>query len=42
MKFFGGMTNEEVAEALGIGARTVRRHWVFAKLWLFEKLHGDE
>ena len=27
MKFFGGMTNEEVAEALGIGERTVYRHW---------------
>ena len=42
MKFFGGMTNEEVAEALGIGTRTVHRHWVFAKLWLFNKLRGEE
>lgn len=42
MKFFGGMTNEEVAEALGIGTRSVHRHWVFAKLWLFDKLRGKE
>jgi RNA polymerase sigma factor (TIGR02999 family) len=42
MKFFGGMTNEEVAAALGMGTRTVHRHWVFAKLWLFDKLRGKE
>ena len=42
MKFFGGMTNEEVAEPMGIGERTVHRHWVFAKLWLFDKLRGKE
>ena len=42
MKFFGGMNNEEVAEAMGIGARTVHRHWVFAKLWLSDKLRGEK
>ena len=42
MKFFGGMTNEEVAEALGIGERTVYRHWECAKLWLFEKLKREQ
>lgn len=40
LKYFSGMTNEEVAEALGIGERTVRRHWVCAKEWLFEKIHS--
>ena len=38
MKFFGGMTNKEVADALGIGERSVDRHWVCAKAWLFQKL----
>jgi RNA polymerase sigma factor (TIGR02999 family) len=38
MKFFGGMTNQEVAEALGIGERSVYRHWECAKLWLFAEL----
>jgi RNA polymerase sigma factor (TIGR02999 family) len=38
MKFFGGMTNQEVAVALGLGERTVYRHWECAKVWLFEKL----
>lgn len=41
MKFFGGMTNEEVADALGVGERTVYRHWECAKLWLFDQLAGE-
>lgn len=35
MKFFGGLTNEEVAEAIGISERTVYRQWVCAKARLF-------
>lgn len=35
LKFFGGLTNEEVAETLGIGERTVYREWVCAKARLF-------
>jgi RNA polymerase sigma factor (TIGR02999 family) len=38
MKFFGGMTNQEVADTLGIGERSVDRHWVCAKAWLFQQL----
>ena len=38
MKFFGGMTNKEVADTLGIGERSVDRHWVCAKAWLFQQL----
>jgi RNA polymerase sigma factor (TIGR02999 family) len=41
LKFFGGMTNEEVAETLGIGERSVERHWMFAKSWLFNKIKGE-
>ena len=36
LKFFGGLKNEEVAENLGIGGRSVERHWAFAKVWLFK------
>ena len=36
-RFFGGMTEEETAEALGIGLRTVKRDWAKAKHWL----HGE-
>ncbi len=33
-RFFGGLTEQETAEALGVTARTVRRDWVKAKGWL--------
>jgi RNA polymerase sigma factor (TIGR02999 family) len=42
MKFFAGMTNKEVADALGIGERSVDRHWVCAKAWLYQKLQADQ
>jgi RNA polymerase sigma factor (TIGR02999 family) len=35
LKFFGGLTNREVAETLGIGERTVDRQWACAKIRLF-------
>lgn len=38
MRYFGGMTEEEVAEALDISARTVRRDWSIARAWLFREL----
>lgn len=38
LKYFGGLTNKEVAEMLAIGERTVDRHWVCAKEWLFRKV----
>jgi len=34
MRFFGGLTENEVAEYLGINVRTVRRDWQLAKAWL--------
>ena len=38
LKFFGGLTNQEVAENLGITERTVERQWAYAKAWLFQKI----
>ena len=37
-RFFGGMTEEETAEALGIGLRTAKRDWAKAKSWLYREL----
>jgi RNA polymerase sigma-70 factor, ECF subfamily len=34
MRYFGGLTMEEIAEVLGISAASVRRHWSMAKAWL--------
>ncbi len=39
-RFFGGLTEEETAEALGITARTVRRDWVKAKGLLYQDLRA--
>jgi len=41
-RFFGGMTEEETAEALGIGLRTAKRDWAKAKSWLFRELFDQE
>jgi RNA polymerase sigma factor (TIGR02999 family) len=42
LKFFGGLTNEEVAENLGIGLRTVVRQWTLAKLKLFRWINSQK
>ena len=41
MRYFGGLTVEETAEALGVSPRTVRREWATAKLWLRAELSGN-
>src|SRR5262249_44921870 len=33
-RYFGGLTDEETAEALGVSVRTVRRDWAKARAWL--------
>jgi RNA polymerase sigma factor (TIGR02999 family) len=40
-RFFGGMTEEETAEALGIGLRTAKRDWSKAKSWLYQEIYPD-
>ena len=39
-RFFGGLTEEETAQALGVTARTVARDWVKARGWLYQELRG--
>jgi RNA polymerase sigma factor (TIGR02999 family) len=38
LRFFSGMTAEEIASALGISAKTVLRDWEFARAWLEREL----
>jgi RNA polymerase sigma factor (TIGR02999 family) len=38
MRYFGGLSIEETAEALGVSVRTVKRDWTMAKLWLRQEL----
>jgi RNA polymerase sigma factor (TIGR02999 family) len=41
LRFFGGLTLEETAEALHVSIDTVKRDWRFAKLWLLRELTRD-
>lgn len=41
-RFFGGMTDEEIAELFGVSERTVRRDWRKAKAWLADALAGSD
>jgi RNA polymerase sigma factor (TIGR02999 family) len=40
-RFFGGMTEQETAEALGIGLRTAKRDWAKAKSWLYQEIFPE-
>jgi RNA polymerase sigma factor (TIGR02999 family) len=40
MRFFGGLSIEETAEALKISPITVRRDWTAAKIWLYSAMTG--
>jgi RNA polymerase sigma factor (TIGR02999 family) len=42
MRFFAGLTNDEIASALGISAATVMRDWKLAKAWLLRELDRTE
>ena len=42
MRFFGGMTMEEIAELTGVSITTVERDWRTARAWLYRQLAGDE
>lgn len=41
LRFFGGLTVEETAEALSLSSITVIREWNFAKAWLYRALSGE-
>jgi RNA polymerase sigma-70 factor, ECF subfamily len=38
LRFFGGLTEDQTAEVLGVSARTVRRKWTLAKAFLYREL----
>ena len=42
MRFFGGLSVEETAEALHVSADTVMRDWRLAKVWLVRELRGEQ
>ena len=42
LRYFGGLSNEEIAQSLDVSPATVKRDWVAARAWLYGQLHGDE
>ena len=40
MRFYGGLTEADAGEVLGVDARTVRRDWTKARAWLRQELTG--
>lgn len=40
-RYFGGYSEQETAQALGISERTVRRDWKLGQAWLYRELQGD-
>jgi RNA polymerase sigma factor (sigma-70 family) len=38
MRFFGGLSEDEIGMELGISERTVKRDWRIAKAWLYHEL----
>ena len=41
LKFFGGLTGEEIAQQLVVSLATVNNDWKFAKAWLYRELGAD-
>ena len=38
-RFFGGLTEQDIAKALGVTVRTVQRDWVRARAWLYQQIY---
>jgi RNA polymerase sigma-70 factor, ECF subfamily len=41
LRFFGGLREDEAAEALGVSLSTLKRDWAFARAWLYDHLSGQ-
>lgn len=41
LRYFGGLSIEETGAYLDIAPATVKRHWAFARAWLFRRLRSD-
>jgi RNA polymerase sigma-70 factor (ECF subfamily) len=41
LKFFGGLSMEEIAQSLDVSLRTVHNDWAFARAWLYRSMAGD-
>ncbi len=42
LRFFAGLTIEQVAQHLSVGSATIERDWRFARAWLYNEMFGDD
>ena len=42
LRFFAGLSHEEVAAILGVSIITVKRHWRYARVWLLRQMKGGQ
>lgn len=42
LRYFGGLTHGEAAQAMGISTSTADRHWAFARAWLYRQMASEE
>jgi RNA polymerase sigma factor (TIGR02999 family) len=40
LRYFGGLSLGDAAKALGISPATAKRYWVYARSWLYGRIHG--
>jgi len=40
LRYFAGLTNEEVAQLLGLSVSTIKNYWAFSRAWLFNEIKG--
>jgi RNA polymerase sigma factor (TIGR02999 family) len=41
LRYFAGLTNEEVSEVLGISVSTAKNYWTFSRAWLLNEIEGQ-
>jgi len=41
LRYFAGLSHEDVAELLGVSAITIKRHWRYARVWLLQQMQGN-
>ena len=41
LRYFAGLTNEEVSQVLGISLSTAKNYWTFARAWLLNEMDGN-
>jgi RNA polymerase sigma factor (TIGR02999 family) len=42
LRYFGGLSMEEIAAVLSISLRSAKRDWSLARIWLFQELHPKQ